>query len=157
MTSAVTVDIGAGQIVTGVMEGLDSLFTSDAERAAARIALETQLQKPQIINAMTNLKAAEHANWFVAGARPSIVWICAAGWFFNLIWPSLITAVAFFFDLGVPMMPEIDGSVLLMLTGAVLGYRSFEKVKGVAREDNPTLSMGSLSLKPNKFTPGGLY
>jgi len=72
-------------LARGIMSGLDSLFTSDEERAEAELRLRTVLQQPHILQAMANVKAAEHPNWFVAGARPALLWVCAAGLAYQLV------------------------------------------------------------------------
>jgi hypothetical protein len=43
-----------------VMKGLDGLFTSDEERANAEAKVTEILQRPHILQAMTNLEEAKH-------------------------------------------------------------------------------------------------
>ena len=84
-----------------------------------------------------NLEQSKHPSLFVAGARPSIMWICALGlgWSFFLQpllhWILLITGSDY-------PMPDINTEGLISLTMALLGLsgmRSWEKSKGVAREN----------------------
>ena len=66
-------------IAGSVMDGLDDLFTSDEERANARLKMTEALQKPHVLQAMANIESAKHKSVFVAGWRPAIGWVCAIG------------------------------------------------------------------------------
>lgn len=66
----------AASIADSVATGLDELFTSDEERLQARAKMESLLQKPHIIQAMTNLEEAKNPNLFVSGWRPALGWLC---------------------------------------------------------------------------------
>jgi len=93
-----------------------------------------ELAKGQIA---ANAEQAKHPSLFVAGARPAIMWICALGLltqFFimpiaewaTMIWMPEIT------------LPKLATGELMTLTLSLLGLggmRSFEKSKGVAREN----------------------
>ena len=93
-----------------------------------------ELAKGQIA---ANAEQAKHPSIFVAGARPAIMWICALGLltqFFimpiaewaTMIWMPDVT------------LPSLATGELMTLTLSLLGLggmRSFEKAKGVAREN----------------------
>lgn len=118
-----------------VMSGLDNLFTSDEEREAAKIKMIETMQKPHILQAMTNLEEAKHKSVFVAGWRPSIGWIASLGLAYHfLILPfaSLINAYA-----GLPQpLPSIDSGELMTLVLSLLGLgglRTYEKQKGLTK------------------------
>lgn len=123
-------------VVGEVMSGVDKLFTSDAEREAARLAAQKVADHPLILQAMANIEAAKHPSTFVAGGRPFLIWVCGFGWILKFILPFGAWLGAMF---GFPPpVGDIDTTALLGLTAALLGYRSFEKVKGVARDNlNP--------------------
>jgi hypothetical protein len=135
----VNLDVGVGDTVRGIMEGLDGLFTSDDERAAAALAIQTQLQKPHIMQALANIEAAKHSNWFVAGSRPALMWVCVLGLAYSLLVHPFAALIAHF--AGLPSdLPPLDADVLMTLTMALLGLgglRTVEKIRGVARTDNP--------------------
>lgn len=141
ITSAVAAT--AGELV----KGLDGLFTSDAERAEAELRMQTLLLQPQIIQALTTLKEAEHPSVFVAGWRPALGWMAAAGlaWEYigrptlgslmhigAVIWPDasvrLIQAAA-----GLPALDSDQLMALVAILLGVAGYRTVERVRGVAR------------------------
>ena len=122
-------------IAGSVMDGLDDLFTSDEERANARLKLTEQLQKPHTLQAMANIEGAKHKSVFVAGWRPAIGWVCAIGLgyqFLILPFAGLINAYA-----KLPAeLPSLQGDQLMTLVLSLLGLggmRTFEKYKGAAK------------------------
>jgi len=111
----------------GPVTGLLDKFIEDKDqknRLAHDIATMSEkhanvLMKEQ---AKANTEAAKHPSMFVAGARPAIMWVCAIGLMVNFL-----------------SMPNfVDTGELISLTIALLGMgglRSFEKSRGVAREN----------------------
>ena len=93
-----------------------------------------ELAKGQIA---ANTEQAKHPSLFVAGARPAIMWICALGLltqFFVMPIAEWATAI------WMPeiTLPKLQTGELMTLTLSLLGLggmRSFEKSKGVAREN----------------------
>lgn len=141
--------IGIEPIVSSIFSGLDSLFTSDEEREDARLKVMQELQKPHNMQALTNLKEAEHASWFVAGWRPAIGWVCAMGLGYQFLVYPFATHIAFLAGLHDPL-PGLDGAMLMTMTFNLLGLgglRTFEKIKGVERN----------KLAPVAPTSGGIY
>ena len=104
----------------------------DLATLASRHALE--LAKSQI---ETNKEQAKHPSLFVAGARPAIMWICALGLFTQFfLLPIAEWATAIWMP-GVDL-PKLNAEGLMGLTVSLLGLggmRSFEKSKGVSREN----------------------
>lgn len=125
-----------GGVIDGVVKGLDELFTSDEERAAAKLKLMTTLQQPHILQAMTNIEEAKHRSVFVAGWRPAIGWTAALGLAYQfLVYPfaGLINA---YLTIPVGELPVLEGEQLMTLTLSLLGLgglRSYEKMKGIAK------------------------
>ena len=93
-----------------------------------------ELAKGQI---EANTQQAKHPSLFVAGARPAIMWICALGLLTQFfIMPIAEWATAIW--LPDVLLPELNTGELMTLTLSLLGLggmRSFEKTKGVAREN----------------------
>jgi hypothetical protein len=104
----------------------------DLATLASRHAQE--LAKSQI---ETNKEQAKHPSLFVAGARPAIMWICALGLFTQFfLLPIAEWATAIWMP-GVDL-PKLNTEGLMTLTLSLLGLggmRSFEKSKGVSREN----------------------
>lgn len=84
-----------------------------------------------------NKEEAKHSSIFVAGWRPAVGWVGAAGFgYLTLIQPlgNWMATVIFGYDGG---FPTIDDTLLITVLGGILGLggmRSFERNKGVARE-----------------------
>jgi hypothetical protein len=122
------------------MGGLDGLFTSDDERAAAALKIQALMAQPHMMQAQANIESAKNTNWFVAGARPSLLWICAIALFYNwIIKDFIVIGIITLSDRAaeiVPLLPTIDGAEVTGLVTALLGLgalRTWEKTKGVSR------------------------
>ena len=129
-------DLGKGLI--------DRLFPDPAAKAAAQLELlkmqqagelaqlaaETDLAKLQI---QTNIEEAKSTNWWVAGWRPAIGWVCGAGLAYAaLVEPFARFAAKVWFGYTGDF-PVIDTDLTLQILMGILGLgamRSVEKVKG---------------------------
>ena len=129
-------DLGKGLI--------DRLFPDPAAKAAAQLELlkmqqagelaqlaaETDLAKLQI---QTNIEEAKSTNWWVAGWRPAIGWVCGAGLAYAaLIEPFARFAAKVWFGYTGDF-PVIDTDLTLQILMGMLGLgamRSVEKIKG---------------------------
>ena len=131
-------------IVTALLPALGTLIDRlIPDRAAAEKAkAEMELQLVQAANAAAmaqvevNKIEAGHSSVFVAGWRPSIGWVCAAG----LAWAFVVAPIASWslMVLGIKAeLPAIQFDHLFELVLAMLGIgglRTFEKLRGVARQ-----------------------
>ena len=129
-------DLGKGLI--------DRLFPDPAAKAAAQLdllkmqqagelaqlAAETDLAKLQI---QTNIEEAKSTNWWVAGWRPAIGWVCGAGLAYAaLVEPFARFAAKVWFGYTGDF-PVIDTDLTLQILMGMLGLgamRSVEKIKG---------------------------
>lgn len=136
-------------VISGLFSAAQSLierFFPDPEKKAAaqlellkmqqngdlaQLAAETDLAKLQV---QVNLEEAKSANWFVAGWRPFIGWICGCG----LAYVSIIEPIArfaaqvWFHYTG--SFPIIDTTITMQVLLGMLGLaaaRTMEKVKNV--------------------------
>lgn len=105
-------------------------------------ATETQRQKIALVaaemKAQTDINVIEAANpnIFVSGARPFIMWICGVALLYSALFEPLMRFVAQIGFGYVGEFPAIDTNLTMQLLLGILGlggYRTFEKVKGVAR------------------------
>ena len=114
----------------------------DKEAAAkARREIEAEITKHvariDLAQAQTNLEQAKHPSIFIAGARPAIMWICA----FGLGWQFVFQPVAAWIIAvsgSEVLLPIFETEGLMPLTLSLLGLggmRSFEKYKGIQREN----------------------
>ena len=130
-------------IVTALLPALgtliDRLIPDRAAAEKAKAEMEQQLVTAANAAAMAQVEVnkieAAHSSVFVAGWRPSIGWVCAAG----LAWAFVLAPIASWVlvVLGIKAeLPAIHTDYLLELVLAMLGIgglRTFEKLRGVAR------------------------
>ena len=139
---------GANSVIKAVGNVVDGLHTSDEERAAAsldaykaeteRIIVEQEGAKGQ---QEINKIEAQHSSLFVAGWRPAIGWTCACGLFWHFIGYEMVSWAAAIWHPTMTPPPQLDGYELIGLTTALLGIgglRTYEKMKGTAREGMAT-------------------
>jgi hypothetical protein len=116
---------------------LDKFVEDKDAKNQIKAQLESQLIALDAAQAQANVEQAKHPSIFVAGARPAIMWICALGLMTNFfLMPIAEWAVAVWFP-GTPL-PSLETEELMTLTLSLLGLggmRSWEKSKGVAREN----------------------
>jgi hypothetical protein len=129
--------IGLGQIVETVGKIADDLVTTDQERAAADLEAYKAESERMAGQVEINKIEASSSSLFVSGGRPFVVWVCA----FALAYASVIDPIArFVAKVGFGYdgeFPLIDTELTMQVLVGVLGlgaYRSFEKVRGVARK-----------------------
>ena len=125
-----------GEVIGAIGKVADDLVTSDQERAemelkayeaeTTRMGLQTEINKEE----------AKNANFFVSGARPFVMGVCA----FALAYASVIEPILRFFAKVLfgyeGAFPVIDTELTLQVLFGILGlgaYRSVEKIKRVAR------------------------
>ncbi len=119
---------------------LDKFIPDEGEAAKARAELEQQLLQAETEARQGQLEInkaeATHNSIFVAGWRPFIGWVCGLGiaWVF-LVQPVTIWAgAAFGFGVNIPMIPSEGLFELVFAMLGMGGLRTFEKMKGIARE-----------------------
>ena len=118
---------------------IDKLFPDPTQKAAANYELLKLHQQGQLeilaqeialakTQTDTNTEEAKSSNWFVAGWRPYIGWVCGTGLAYQfLVFPVLIAFV--------PKVVSLDMGTLLTLLLGMLGLggmRTYEKSKGVS-------------------------
>ena len=123
---------GGGDTIKGTLEGAGTLakdiraaITGDNPELDAKIAeFEAQTRQAQI--EWGKIEAGS-SSWFIAGARPFILWTCGLALFYNyLAWPVL--------GIWVQNPPAVDINALYPLMLGLLGLggmRTYEKSKGV--------------------------
>jgi roadblock/LC7 domain-containing protein len=130
-------------VVTALLPALgtliDRLIPDRAAAEKAKAEMEQQLvtaaNQAALAQVEVNKIEAGHSSVFVAGWRPSIGWVCAAG----LAWAFVLAPVASWalMVMGIRAeLPAIQFDHLFELVLAMLGIgglRTFEKMRGVAR------------------------
>jgi hypothetical protein len=132
------------QALIGPVTGLLDKFVEDKDQKndlAHEIATlaEKQAHEAAMAQVQANTEQAKHPSLFVAGARPAIMWICAIAMAYHfIIQPFLVFGVLV---AGVELPadpPELDMGQLMPVLLGILGLggmRSWEKVKGCARDN----------------------
>ena len=118
---------------------VDELYTSEEEKAAAKLAIkkvEAELKKRQMD---INLADAQSKAGGISGAiqriwRPLIGFGCALAIMFEYVLKRFLMFFLATFHIETLPLPEMDMGTLMPLVMALLGMgaiRSYEKVKGV--------------------------
>ncbi len=125
-----------GTLIDKGFDLVDDLFTSDKEKAEAKLQLETLRQRLQEGQLEINLQEAKHKSVFVAGWRPAMGWTCALGFFYSFFLEPFAELILYSMGIEVDT-PDLDTGALMSLAFAMLGLggmRSYEKYKGVQSE-----------------------
>jgi len=125
---------GGGSAVAQPIEAIgniiDSVFTSDEERAQGELLKQKLAMRPSMMQAEIMKVQANHRSTFVAGARPFLMWVCGLGFLFAFVINPILQWIAP--ELG---SPELPLDAMLELTLAMLGLaglRTVEKLNGKA-------------------------
>ena len=124
--------------IVGIAGKVLDKFVGDKD---LKTKLQAELQKELIgldmAQAQANVESAKSSHLFVSGARPAIMWICALGLFTNFFLMPIAEWITVIWLPDV-ILPELKTDELMGLTLSLLGLggmRSWEKSKGVAREN----------------------
>ena len=130
--------LGIADSIVGVAGKVLDKFVADKDlKAKLDFELRQAYADANLAQIDVNKEQAKHPSLFVAGARPSIMWICA----FGLGWQFVFLPVAacYIALTGQPIpLPEIETEGLMSLTLALLGLggmRTFEKRNGTHRNN----------------------
>lgn len=127
--------------IKAIGDVVDNLFTSDEERLDKKILLERIQNELPKLQAEITKQEASHASMFVAGGRPALLWICAISLGLYYI-PQFIVASFLWVKLSIaqhtllpyPINAKQLIELVIVLVGAC-GFRTFEKLKGIARNN----------------------
>jgi len=129
------------KLIPSVAGVLDKVIEDKDQKAKLAHEIATMSEKLAAENAalqaQANIEASKHPSLFVAGARPAILWCCCLGLFLQFFVMPIADWVVTVWYPDIVLF-EIDTGSLMTLTLSLLGVsglRSFEKSKGVAREN----------------------
>ena len=92
---------------------IDKIFPNADNAAKAKLELLKLEQAGHLAQLEVNKIEASHASLFVAGARPAILWICAAIFAYNFLIQPLLIFIFAAFGHPIPALPNLDtGEVL---------------------------------------------
>lgn len=130
-----------GPLAGGLFGLIDDMFTTEDERASARLKVLTLLSAEKTAQMAVNQTEAEHKSLFVAGWRPAIGWIGALSLAWQYILLPVLSAVVLGISAytGVPVdltgLIQFDMANMMPIILGMLGLgaaRSYEKANGVA-------------------------
>lgn len=131
---------GGGKTIAEPVEAIgnvfDKLFTSDEERAQAEAVMEKLRQRPAELQVELNKVEAQHRSAFVAGWRPAIGWVCAAGLAFTFVVNPTIEWITLVSEIEISKGPQVPTDIIMELVLAMLGMsalRTFEKKTGTSK------------------------
>ena len=107
----------------------------DAKLQLELAKLDQQLMMGQMA---INEAEARNQNWFVAGARPFILWICGVAILYNFVIAPFLYSFFSVYKIDFPL-PQLDMGTLMSLTLGMLGIsglRTYEKLRGVNDRHN---------------------
>lgn len=126
-------------VVGTVIDKLIDRIPDPAARERAKLEAEATLLAASVeeMRGQVEINKVEAANasTFVSGWRPAIGWSCALAFAFMYVVSPIIVWLGGIFGFSLPQ-PKFDADALMSLTFGMLGiagFRTFEKVKGVAR------------------------
>lgn len=122
---------GVKDIISEFIVDKDKKIAIDAELKKLEDAANARAHAEKLAQIEVNKQEASHGSIFVAGWRPAVGWVCAAGLAAQAIVLPLLGAI---FKLHY----DLDTELLLMTLGGMLGIggmRTYEKVKGVSTND----------------------
>lgn len=134
--------LGIGTVIDSVAKIAGDLITTDKERMELELRAKELDQAIDLAQIEVNRTEAQHSSIFVAGWRPALGWIGAAGMAYQfLLYPLMLWGWAYFQGAGwipkelQPPKPLDADQLWVILSGilGIAGMRSFEKTKGVAR------------------------
>ena len=129
-----TAVVGGGKATSAVEAAghiINSVHTSEEERAQAKVIKQKMVMQLSLIQTEIMRVRASHRSWFVAGARPFLLWICGPGFLFSFVVNPLLQWMMS--DVGAPEMPT---DITMELTLAMLdlaGLRTIEKLQGFSK------------------------
>lgn len=126
---------GIDDAIAAGLKILDKFIPDPSEKAKAEGELRDALLKWDTAQTEVNKVEAASTNWFVAGWRPFIGWVCGAAFAYTFIAQPFALFILAAFGATVTA-PALDmGSLMTVLLGmlGLGGLRSWEKTKGVSR------------------------
>ena len=129
---------GIAEAVVGVVDNVLDKFVEDKDlRAKLDHELKTQVQHANLAQIAVNQEQARHPSIFVAGARPASMWICAFGRGWQFVFQPVCSwgMASWTPDLAMPIIPPERLMTLTLSLLGLGGMRSFEKSKGIQRNN----------------------
>jgi hypothetical protein len=121
--------------ITAIGNVFDKLFTSDEEKAQAKLLLEKLAMHPAELQIELNKLEAQSRSWWVAGWRPAIGWVCGIALFVyyipqymmaTILWTKACWTTQHLLVYPIPQIEGLTNLVYGML--GLAGLRTAEKL-----------------------------
>jgi hypothetical protein len=126
-----------GPILDKLVDRIPDPVEKERAKAEATKQLVDALTAADAAQVEVNKVEAASASVFVAGWRPAVGWICAAGVGYQYVARPLLQGLVTLWQARAAFtMPAVETGDLLYLLGCLLGVaglRTVEKIKGAAR------------------------
>lgn len=102
-------------------------------KIAAAMAADDNLTKLLLAQASTNTEEAKNGNLWVSGARPFVMWVCAAAFAWQFVCLPILLYINIQFGHQI-VVPSFDTVTMIGVLTGMLGlgtFRTVEKIKGV--------------------------
>lgn len=129
--------LGIDDALAAGLKIVDKFIADPTEKIRAEAALRDSLLAADAGQAKVNEAEASNPSLWVSGARPALLWICAVGFGWHyILYPALFFLGSVFHVSGIPTTSGIDGGLFELAFGmlGLGGLRTYEKIKGVARQ-----------------------
>lgn len=129
--------LGIDDALAAGLKIVDKFIADPTEKIRAEAALRDSLLAADAAQAKVNEAEAANPNFWVSGARPALLWICAIGFGWHyILYPALFFLGSVFHVTGIPASSGIDSGLFELAFGllGLSGLRTYEKIKGVARQ-----------------------
>jgi hypothetical protein len=134
-------------VLAPIVEKALSFIPDPQKKAEAQLKLQEEINRHSetIISALaavdqkqadTNLEEAKSTNWWIAAARPSLMWVFVASFTWQYVLLPIATFLLTVFRHPI-VLPTLDMSVMMPVLIGMLGLstqRTVEKIKDVATE-----------------------
>lgn len=135
-----------GTLLEAGLKIIDKVIPDPAQKSQAQLELlklqqsgefkqiETDLAR-DLAQSKINEEDSKSSDPFQRRWRPAAGWVCVSGFFYMAILRPLLPWTMQVFGINAPPLPPIETELLMVLLAQLLGlggYRTFEKVKGVA-------------------------
>jgi|TARA_R100001163_G_C5007704_1_gene154657 hypothetical protein len=125
------------RLIVPISDILEKLIPDKDLKIKLKHELESELHKANLAQLKVNQQEAAHNSLFVAGWRPFIGWVCGVALCWHFILQPITVMIIRLAGYEQVILPDFDFSQLSTILMGMLGLgglRTFEKMKGVSRE-----------------------
>ena len=125
------------RLIVPISDILEKLIPDKDLKIRLKHELESELHKANLAQLKVNQQEAAHNSLFVAGWRPFIGWVCGGALCWHFILQPITVMIIRLAGYEQVILPDFDFSQLSTILMGMLGLgglRTFEKMKGVSRE-----------------------